>query len=1057
MTPWDYFIVTASNEAQANAYEGQLRARCELGLLPNVRNVLVVPDLEGKRIGSGGSTLRCLLEVLNQELPVCNRDRSDTEAWRDVLKRLRILIVHGGGDSTRLPAYGPCGKVFVPLPGNTDSAMAATLFDRQLPTYLALPSLENGTGQVVITAGDVLLTFDPSEARFAADGVTGLGYLATPEQASKHGVYCSDKEGRVRRFLQKPTPAEQLDERAVDRYGRSILDIGVIGFDAATAVSLLRMCDVRADSDGKLVWTGTMGEAIETRGLDFYREICCAMGDNVTPGQHVAAAQGGGSKWEETLLRRIHGVLSAVPFRVTVLPRCRFLHFGTSRQMITSGIDLVSQDQGISHGDACLCVNTSVTGGGRLTGSSAWVEGCRVRSTLTLGGDNVVVGLDVDEPLELPRGACLDVLCGHGRRGGRVWFIRCYAVNDHLTETVTRGGVFCGRPILAWLETVGAQADDVWDTSLPTGERTPWNARLFPAAAEFQDYRSWLWMFAPETASTAERGTWLFADRYTLAEIAELADLEAFHSRRARLCADGIRRSLHLVFENESGFSAADLSSILARRKDCATWIAELLAEGRSHFGGNGAASAPASFTCSRILHTLGSSLAGVASNGDTLLRELAPGLADSCSPIERAWLEEQGLSFSEDATVRDWSIRAKSRAFEYLGKTIVLSGSRMPKPPKSVLRTDEIIWARAPARLDLGGGWTDTPPYSLEHGGAVINAAVDLNGQPPIQAYARVIQEPVVRLSSIDCGARCEITELDGLLDYGDPGNDFALPKAALALSGLSREAAAWSNGVSLRSMLEEFGGGIELTTLAAVPKGSGLGTSSIMGAVLVAVIQRLMGRTPTRQELFHDVLRLEQALTTGGGWQDQVGGVVEGVKVVTTEPGLVPDARIHFVPASILDPRTNGGQTLLYYTGITRLAKNILQQVVGRYLDRDRAAMRTLRQLHGIPVRVADAMARKDLPAFGRLIDEVWRLNNQLDPGATNAEVETLLTRIKPFACGAKLLGAGGGGFLLIVCKSPEHAARLRTILEAEPPNQRARFFDFDISSHGLTVTVC
>ena len=92
-------------------------------------------------------------------------------------------------------------------------------------------------------------------------------------------------------------------------------------------------------------------------------------------------------------------------------------------------------------------------------------------------------------------------------------------------------------------------------------------------------------------------------------------------------------------------------------------------------------------------------------------------------------------------------------------------------------------------------------------------------------------------------------------------------------------------------------FGGGIELTTLAAVPKGSGLGTSSIMGAVLVAVIRRMIGDHPSDRDLFHAVLKLEQELTTGGGWQDQIGGVVPGVKVITAGPGLVPDPKIKAV----------------------------------------------------------------------------------------------------------------------------------------------------------------
>ncbi len=360
-----------------------------------------------------------------------------------------------------------------------------------------------------------------------------------------------------------------------------------------------------------------------------------------------------------------------------------------------------------------------------------------------------------------------------------------------------------------------------------------------------------------------------------------------------------------------------------------------------------------------------------------------------------------------------------------------------------------------APARLDLGGGWTDTPPYSLEWGGCVTNAAVDLNGQPPIQAYVRVIDEPVIRIGSIDLGVRIEARKFADLMDYRQATGSFALAKAALALSGLAPNRR--TGATSLKKALEAFGGGIELTTLAAIPKGSGLGTSSIMGAVIVAALGRVMGKQLSARELFHSVLRLEQALTTGGGWQDQIGGVVDGVKMIVTEPGMVPDAHIHYLPADILDPRANGGRTLLYYTGITRLAKNILQQVVGRYLNRDREAMTTLRHIGSLARDVMDTFIRKDIEQFGGLMDVAWQLNKRLDPNSSNEEIETLFARVRPHIYGGKLLGAGGGGFLLMVCKSPEDAAAVRRMLETEPPNPRARFFDFRVSTEGLVVTVC
>ncbi|MBM3293567.1 MAG: hypothetical protein FJY82_03495 [Candidatus Aminicenantes bacterium] len=457
-----------------------------------------------------------------------------------------------------------------------------------------------------------------------------------------------------------------------------------------------------------------------------------------------------------------------------------------------------------------------------------------------------------------------------------------------------------------------------------------------------------------------------------------------------------------------------------------------------------------------RVIHSLGTALRAGRLFRRASWTAFRRRFLSSITPAERAGLEACGLL--PPADFRAWARALRESAFDTVGRTIVFGGRRRLSHPRNCLRSDEIVWGRASARLDLGGGWTDTPPYSLECGGCVINAAVTLNGQPPIQVYARVTSRLDIRINSIDHGADLRIRELDELLDYKDPASRFGLAKAALALSGFSPAHARWPAGVrTLSAMLDRFGGGLELTTLAAIPSGSGLGTSSIMGAVLAAVISRMTGRALAPDELFNRVLQLEQELTTGGGWQDQIGGVLPGVKMITTKAGLVPDPLVHYVPADLLDPGRNGGTTLLYYTGLRRLAKNILRSVVGRYLDRDKATVETLRRLHAFPPQMVDAMSRKDHRRFGELIDVAWNLNKRIDPDSTTPEIEAVLGRIRRHIWGAKLLGAGGGGFLLVVCKSAGDAAAVRRLLSVRPPNPRARFFDYEVDDRGLTVTVC
>ncbi|UCG49202.1 MAG: hypothetical protein JSU94_05345 [Phycisphaerales bacterium] len=1054
---WDYLIVTASNEAQARAYEKQLRLRRDLGLLACVREVLVLPDPGGKRIGSGGSTLCCLVEVLNRELER-RSERSGHDAWQGVFEGLRILIIHAGGDSQRLPSYGPCGKLFIPLPGENDSCLPVTLFDRQLPTYVGLES-PAGMGQVIVTSGDVLLGFESAGVRFAAKGVTALACHATPEQAKRHGVFCRGERDQVRLFLQKPSLAVQQETGAIDAYDRASLDIGVMNLAPDAAVTLLKVFGAGAGADGRVELTGPMGEAVFRRGLDLYREICCAMGSEATFERYAESVRQSGSSWGEGLLRQLSERLSKMPFYVKVLVRCDFLHFGTSYEIIGSGGILIQQDRSIASLGKCLSINNEMSGTGQITGANAWVEGCRVDSSLTLGGENVIVGADISRPLSLPARMCLDVLPGRNRAGGRVWFVRCYDVHDRFNDPVEGKATLCGAALGEWLEAVGAGIEEVWEPSVPPERRTLWNARVFPAVGEPGRYHDWLWMFEPSKAGPKCIEAWHSADRYSCAEIATLADQDAFHKRRDILRAREIQSSMRKMFNPESEFSSAELAYVIKGmegQSERSAFAADLLDEARRRdYGGNGRSMESLVFP--RMIHALGSALSEVAGGGEAAVETVLPGLRRKLCPATKKWLDSAGLGLNSSMSVVQWGRRARKLAFESLGQVIISSGGYRAAAPQSALRSDEIVWGRAPARLDTGGGWTDTPPYSLEYGGCVVNTAVNLNGQVPIQVYARVIDEPLIRIGSIDLGTRIEISSLGELLDYREPESEYALAKAAIALSGFSHETADWPKGATLRRMLELFGGGIELTTLAAIPKGSGLGTSSIMGAVVIAVIQRVCGRVLTHKELFHTVLRLEQSLTTGGGWQDQIGGAVGGTKVVTTEPGLVPDARIHYLPADVLDPKANGGQTVLYYTGITRLAKNILEQVVGGYLNRDRATMSTLKQIHSLALQVAEALSRKDIRSFGRLVDSAWQLNKQLDPNSTNDQVEALLARVRPHVFGAKLLGAGGGGFMLMVCKTPEEGRKVRTVLEAEPVNARSRLFDFGVNMEGLVVTVC
>jgi fucokinase len=496
---------------------------------------LVVADLEGKRIGSGGSTLWCLVEILRREWARHGIDLSGSGAIERTLSPLRILIVHAGGDSRRLPAYGPCGKIFVPLPGAPEASLPPALFDRLVPAFLALPEGIPGRGQVVVAAGDALIRFDAGAVEFSQPGLIALGCPASAEEASRHGVFRMDAGGAVSLYLQKPSIETQQAAGALDASGRAALDIGVMHMDAATAATLLSTFGVDAAGEGGLDFTAEARRQILEHGVDLYREICCALGGSATLKHYTGSAHASGSTWSAKLLARVFPALRAIPFHVQLVPACRFLHFGSTRQLIESGLALAEEDGSLPRSSTMLVVNSTVSWPGRIGGTHSWVEGCRITSLLELSGRNVITGVDVDEPLALPREACLEVLPGQSREGEHVYFVRCYGVRDTFKHSLVEDGQFCGRPLSLWLAAVGIPAEEVWPGVEQPAERSLWNARVFPAERKASGFRRWLWLYAPESASEAELRAFRLADRYSAAESALLTNQAAFHRRRAEI------------------------------------------------------------------------------------------------------------------------------------------------------------------------------------------------------------------------------------------------------------------------------------------------------------------------------------------------------------------------------------------------------------------------------------------------------------------------------------------------------------------------------------------
>lgn len=413
-------------------------------------------------------------------------------------------------------------------------------------------------------------------------------------------------------------------------------------------------------------------------------------------------------------------------------------------------------------------------------------------------------------------------------------------------------------------------------------------------------------------------------------------------------------------------------------------------------------------------------------------------------------------LTRMKDAMFRGDNDKAFGLLREGIVKTSNTNGINMPtlSSMSNKVATDQIVWGRSPVRIDIAGGWTDTPPFCLMEGGSVVNLAIELNGQQPIQTYVKPCREHHVVLKSIDLGASEIVETYEQLADFKRVGSPFSIPKAALALAGFLPQYSQ-EKYPDLKSQLMAFGCGIEITLLSAIPAGSGLGTSSVLAATVLGTINDFLSLGWDKNEICHKTLVLEQLLTTGGGWQDQFGGVLQGVKLLQTCKGFEQQPIVHWLPTDLYTQPEYQACHLLYYTGITRTAKTILAEIVQKMFLNDHDQVALLREMKAHSLQMYEAIQRNDFKEMGKLVGKTWLQNQAIDAGTNPMEVKKLTDLIDDLCLGYKLPGAGGGGYLYMVAKDPEAAARIKVILNANRPNGNARFVGMSLSKTGLQVS--
>ena len=622
-----------------------------------------------------------------------------------------------------------------------------------------------------------------------------------------------------------------------------------------------------------------------------------------------------------------------------------------------------------------------------------WIENSCVPSTWAVGARQIITGVPHNDwTLALMDGTCIDIVPLQG--GG--WAVRPYGFDDAFKGALdAMETYYLNTPFFCWLNERGLTLDDL------SGRHDDLQAAsIFPVVYDVETMgRMVRWMTEePDLEGMCEM--WLQAERLSADEISARADLR-------RLCAQReafARKNWELLATNyeKSVFYQLDLAD------------------------------------AAREYHRLGLPKPAPLPDDAPLMQRIH-------NSMFRAQVDKlDGADYKAD----------EQAAFGLLREGLLADLYEHKSRPVLNVYSDQIVWGRSPVRVDMAGGWTDTPPYSLFAGGHVVNIAVELNGQPPLQVYVKPCQEFHIILRSIDMGAMEVIRTYEELHDYCKIGSPFSIPKAALVLAGFSPKFSE-EGYATLAEQLQAFGTGIEITLLSAIPAGSGLGTSSILASTVLGSLSDFCGLSWDKNEVCRRTLALEQLLTTGGGWQDQYGGVLQGIKLLQTEPGFVQQPLVRWLPDHLFVQPEYRACHLLYYTGITRTAKGILAEIVRSMFLNSGPHLSLLGEMKAHALDMAEAIQRNDYEAFGKLVGKTWTQNKALDSGTNPPAVEEIINKIKDYTLGYKLPGAGGGGYLYMVAKDPQSALRIRETLTREAPNPRARFVGMSLSDKGFQVS--
>lgn len=656
---WDYIILTASNEAQAMAYRNQIENRLEKGLLPEETTYAVLPDPEGKRVGSGGATFQVMRYIADQE-----------PERENPFKNRRILVIHSGGDSKRVPQYSAIGKLFSPVPRELPDGRSSTLFDEFIVGMSGVPSrIQEG---MLVLSGDVLLLFNPLQIDAQFDGAAAISIKEPVATGKNHGVFLNDGHDYVKCFLHKQTEERLREMGAVNNAGNVDLDTGAVLFGSALLQALFRLISTEGKVDEKKFRQFCNEEA----RISFYGDFLYPLAnDSTLEDFYKEAAEGQLNEALHECRTQIWNAIHHFSMKLLCLSPAEFIHFGTTRELRS----LVTKDvQDYEFLDWKMQVNSAVqkegfaahnayVGSRAKIGKEAYLENCYILGNSEVGDGTVLSHVRIMDR-KIPEQI---VMHGIELTGGKK-VIRIYGVPDNPKGKYPGEVSFLGTTLNQFMAQNKVTKEELWK-----GEETYlWFADLYPVCDDWEDALDMaeiIYKMAHGTATKEEISRWRETERRSLYSSFNAADIEASCDQERFLENRILARCF--IRKLEQGMYYAEALKIFGKRGISKEIFKLLMGD-----------AAEADFSLKiRIYHAVSCYMKKTRTIYDDLHYDA---LENDCfGTIQEAIYEEAEKKLPDSA------------------------GYRIVK--------DQVDIA-LPVRVNWGGGWTDTPPHCNEKGGVV-------------------------------------------------------------------------------------------------------------------------------------------------------------------------------------------------------------------------------------------------------------------------------------------------------------------------------------------------